>query len=207
MSARTFFEKDVKAKVAAAVAEVERQSSAEVVVALRKISGYYRHTDYLCGLALLVASLLIFLFHPEPFDIDLYAIEAAGFFAFGAVTSAFFPMLRRGLTSSRLMADNARTAARAAFVELGVSRTRGRHGVLVFISMFERKVEIVTDIGVDEAALGPLWKDALHRLTGAVEKPDFDRFLEALKAMGPALSKAVPRAADDENELPDEARL
>jgi putative membrane protein len=207
MSARTFFAADVKSRVAAAVAEVEGKTSAEVVVAVRKRAGFYRHTDYLSGLALTFASLLIFLFHPEPFDLDLYPIEAAGFFAFGSVTSAFFPALRRALTSSRLMAENTRTAARATFVELGVSRTRGRTGVLVFISMFERRVEVVTDIGIDEAALGPLWKDALHRLTEAVHKTEFDRFLDALRSLGPALAEALPRAADDTNELTDEARV
>jgi putative membrane protein len=207
MSARTFFAADVKTRVATTVAEIELQTSAEVVVAVRKISGFYRHTDYLAGIALAVASLLIFLFHPEPFEVDLYPIEAATCFAFGGFTSAFFPALRRGLTSSRLMADNARTAARAAFVDLGVSRTKARSGVLVFISMFERKVEVVTDIGIDQAALGPLWKDALHRLTEAVQKTEFDRFLEALRSMGPALGEALPRASDDVNEIPDEAHL
>jgi putative membrane protein len=206
MSASAFFAAEAKSKVMSAVADVERTTSAEIVVALRKISGHYRHTDYLVGLCLLALSLLIFLFHPEPFDSDLYPLEALGFFATGCVTSAFLPPLRRALTSSRLMAESARTAARAAFVELGVSRTRGRTGVLVFISMFERRVEVVTDIGVDEAALGPAWKDALHRLAGAAREAEFDRFLDGLRALGPALEAALPRAEDDINELSDEPR-
>jgi putative membrane protein len=207
MSARTFFAAEAKSKVTSAVADVESKTSAEIVVALRKISGHYRHTDYLVGLCLFSASLLIFLFHPEPFDSDLYPLEALGFFAFGCVISAFLPPLRRALTSSRLMAESARTAARAAFVDLGVSRTKGRTGVLVFISMFERRVEVVTDIGVVEAALGPEWKDAVHRLTSAVQRAELDRFLDGLRALGPALQGALPRAADDTNELPDEPRL
>src|SRR6188768_2418481 len=132
MSQRAFFTEDARSKVAAVVAEVEAQTSAEIVVALRKASGHYRHTDYLAGILVATASLLMFLFYPEPFDIDLYPIEAATFFAFGALTSAFFPPLRRALTSRRLMDRFTGTAARAAFVELGISRTRGRTGVLLF---------------------------------------------------------------------------
>jgi putative membrane protein len=206
MSHRSFFTEDARSRVAAAVAEVEGQTSAEIIVALRKSSGHYRHTDYLVGILLATASLLIFLFYPEPFDVDAYPIEAAAFFAFGCVTSAFLPPLRRALTSRRLMEQGTRTAARAAFVELGVSRTRGRTGVLVFVSMFERRVEVVADIGVDEAALVPAFRDALQKLERAVREGEIDRFLDGLRSMGPALACALPRAADDINELPDEVR-
>ena len=206
MSHQAFFTEDARSKVAAVVAEVESQSSAEIVVALRKSSGHYRHTDYLVAILIATASLLIFLFYPEPFDSDLYAIEAAGFFTFGLLTSAFFPPLRRALTSRRLMDRFTGTAARAAFVDLGISRTKARAGVLVFLSMFERRVEVVADIGIDEAALGTEWKDALHRLERAVERGEFDRFLDGVRAMGPVLAGALPRAADDINELADEVR-
>ena len=95
MSQRAFFTEDARSKVAAVVAEVEAQTSVEIVVALRKASGHYRHADYLAAILVSVASLLIFLFYPEPFDSDLYAIEAVGFFTFGLLTSAFFPPRRR----------------------------------------------------------------------------------------------------------------
>lgn len=207
MSARTFFATDAKAKVALAIAEVEAQTSAEVVVALRPSSGHYRHTDYLVGFALAAGALLVFLFHPQPFETNTFPLEFAASFVIGTLASAHLPPLRRLLTSPRLMAEGVRTAARAAFVELGVGRTAGRTGVLVFVSMFERRVEVVADSGVSEEALGEAWRDARARLAAAVARdPDLDRFLAALRAVGPILGGALPHAADDVNELSDEVR-
>ena len=59
-----------------------------------------------------------------------------------------------------------RTAARAAFVDQGISRTRGRTGILVFVSLFEREVEVVADVGVDPVLLGEDWTRAVAALTG-----------------------------------------
>src|SRR4029079_11028296 len=103
MGARTFFDPQVKAKVAAAVGQAEQQTAAEVVVALRKDSGHYRHTDYLIGAALAMASLLLFLFHPEPFDPDLFPLEMTVAFVIGTVASAYLAPLRRFCTRERLM--------------------------------------------------------------------------------------------------------
>jgi putative membrane protein len=206
MSARSFFEPDARTRVASAVAALERRTSAEVVVALRRASGHYVHTDYLVGCVLAMASLLVFLFHPHPFSIRVFPLEMTLFFALGSIVSANLAPLRRLLTSRRLMAESVRTAARAAFVDLGVARTRDRTGILVFVSMFERRVEIVADAGVDEAALGDAYREAQGKLAASLRRADMDAFLAALAALGPPLAAALPRAADDVNELADEAR-
>lgn len=203
----SFFAADAKARVAAAIAELERQTSAEVVVALRRRSGHYRHTDFLVGGLLALALLCVFLYHPEPFDYTYLPLELLVVFAFGALISAYFPPLRRLLTSRRLMAECVRVAARAAFVDLGISKTRDRTGVLVYLSILERRVEVVTDIGVKEEALGAEWATAKAKLVDALARPGtLDGLLGALQGLTPALAAALPRAADDVNELADEVR-
>jgi putative membrane protein len=91
-------------------------------------------------------------------------------------------------------------AARAAFVELGVSKTRGRSGILVFISMLERTAEVVGDIGIAPECL----RAELPALQAAVAKEDLRALVAALRAFSSPLCQAMPRAADDVNELPDE---
>jgi putative membrane protein len=205
MGTSAFTDKAAKAEVANAIREIERVTSAEVVVAVRASSGHYRHTDYLVGFALSFAALLVFLFDSHEFSIDWMPLDSVIAFALGAFVSASAPPLRRALTSRRLMRANVRTAARATFVKLGIAKTSGRTGILVYVSMFEKGVDVVADIGIDAAVLGAPLARAIAALDAAVRRgPSFSRFTEALRALGPILGKALPRLADDINELPDE---
>jgi putative membrane protein len=205
MASLAFTDKAAKGNVAAAIREVEGVTSAEVVVAVRPRSGHYRHTDYLVGFALSFAALNVFLFDAREFDIDWMPVDTLVAFVLGTFFSANVAPLRRGLTSRKLMRSNVSTAARAAFVDLKIAGTRARSGLLVFVSMFERRVEVVTDIGIDRAVLGPAFADAVAALESALRRgPSFPRFTAALRSLGPILARALPKQAGDVNELPDE---
>jgi putative membrane protein len=205
MAHTRFTDQTARADVAAAIREVESVTSAEIVVAVRPRSGHYRHTDYLLGFALSFAALIVFLFDSHEFSIDWMPIDTLIAFAIGTVFSANVPPLRRLLTSRKLMARKVRTAARAAFVDLGISRTSGRTGILVYASMFEKRVEVVSDIGIDAAVLGAPFAEAVASLDAAVRRgPSFPDFIGALRSLGPILAKALPRLEGDVNELPDE---
>jgi putative membrane protein len=201
----SFFSPDAKSRVTAAIKEIESMTSAEVVVSVRHASGSYRHTDYLFGFVFSMAVLALLLFSDREFPIHWFPLYVAIAFAFGALVCANVWTLRRLLTSPKLMRERVHAEACAAFVKLGVSRTSGRNGILVFASVFERRVEVVPDVGVDVAALGEGWTKftaALEASMGFVA--DFERFVEALRSLGPLAKAAMPRAADDVNELPDE---
>src|SRR5262245_51216139 len=130
MSHARFTDKTARADVAAAIREVEAVTSAEVVVAVRPRSGHYRHTDYLVGFVFAFAALLVFLFDSHEFAIDWMPLDTLVAFALGAVLSGNVPPLRRLLTSNKLMASNVHTASRATFVDLGITRTSARTGIL-----------------------------------------------------------------------------
>ena len=204
MSTRSFFAPGAPARVRAVVESVERQTSAEIVVALRRSSGHYRQADLLAGSLSALAALCVFLYYPEPFDFTYLPLELVGFFAFAGAASEHQPHLQRLLTSRKVRDENVHDAARAHFVDRGISRKTGRTGILVYLSALERRVEIVADIGVDEEALGPPWKEARARLEAALIRGSLDAFLTALETLGPILAQQLPHHAGDLNELPDE---
>ena len=205
MGTSAFTDKAAKAEVAQAIRDIERATSAEVVVAVRASSGHYRHSDYLVGFALAFAALLVFLFDSHEFSIDWMPLDTVIAFALGSYLSTSAPPLRRVLTSRRLMRANVRTAARATFFDLGIGKTSGRTGILVYVSMFEKGVEVVADVGIDTAVLGAPFTGAIAALDAALRRgPSFPRFTEALRALGPILGKTLPRLTDDINQLPDE---
>ncbi|MBJ6760109.1 hypothetical protein JGU66_04995 [Myxococcaceae bacterium JPH2] len=198
------FEESTRKRAAEVVAAIESRTSAEVVVAVRAASGQYRHADYLAGAGLAFVALLALLYVPQELALELFPLGVVLAFALGAVGCASVPALRRKLVSRTLQETSVRTAANAAFVELGVSRTSRRTGILVFVSHFERRVEVVADIGVDAQALGPEWRSVLDALSSAVATSAApEPFFEALRRFEHPLSRVLPRLEDDVNELPD----
>lgn len=204
MTARAFYEQSAESEVARVVEGLERESGAEVVVAVRAISGHYAGEDSILGFLFAYVGLMLFLFHPTPIRIEGFALEFPLLFGIGMALSMWVPPVRRLLTSRERLQHSATTAARAAFVELGVSRTRARTGLLVFVSMFERKVVVVTDVGIERTALG----DALVRLETVLDRHvDLPAFVAALDGLSAPLKAVCPRALDDENELADAVRV
>lgn len=205
MSERDFFEKRARTRVREAIEAVEAQTSAELVVAVRRQASLYRHVDLAMGSVSAFIVLLLLLFLPWSFDVNWMPVEVALSFSVGAAISSTFWAHKRWLVRDRCLREATWRAACTLFHEKGISRTSGRNGILVLVSMLERRVEIVTDIGIDVDALGPRWNEALEKIRGAVgAKPDFDRFAQALVELGPVLGALMPRADDDVNELPDE---
>jgi putative membrane protein len=202
---RTFFQENARARVTAAIKEIELQTSAEVVVAVRNSSGLYRDVDYLFGFGASIAALLVLLFHPHPFALEGMPLDLIAAFAAGALFCAYARPLRRALAPRKRMDASCLVAARAAFVELGVGRTKDRNGIFVLVSLFERRVKVVADVGIDPAKLGGEWGTRVVALEGSLARgASIDRFLEALRALGPPLGASMPRSPDDVNELPDE---
>lgn len=205
MSTRAFFTQDAKARVSATIKEIEAQTSAEVVVAVRHESGVYRAADYLFGALAALSTLAFMLFSRRVFPIRWFPADVTVAFVVGVFVCANFPLLRRLLTPGKQMKENVHAAACAAFIKMGVSRTTGRNGILVFVSLFEKKIEVLPDIGVDMSALDKDWPRFLAGLEQSMGfQADFDRFVEGLRALGPIAKGPMPRSEDDVNELPDE---
>ncbi len=205
MSEREFFTSDAKTKTAATIKEVEAETSAEVVVAVRHRAGDYRGADYLFGAILALLALVVLLFAPQSFAIETMPFDVILAFVVGAYLCSKLPVVARLVTTAKGRRVGLHQAACAAFVDLGIGRTRGRNGILVFASMLERTVEVVPDVGIDAKVLGEPWVKARAELeTSLRPKPDLARFLSALRALGPALAPTMPHRPDDVNELPDE---
>jgi putative membrane protein len=170
MAARDFFLPESRKRVGAAVEAIESETSAEVVVTVRKRAGNYSQTDLFVGSVFSLLALMYMLFGAYPFDVGWMPINVMVAFIVGAGMTLEVAALRRMLTPASFLAESTITAAHAAFYELGISRTTGRTGVLVFVAMFERRVEVVPDIAVKPEELGSEWKAAVESLQAALRE-------------------------------------
>jgi len=206
MAEKSFFREEARTAVREAIETVESQTSAELVVSVRPRSASYLAVDILVGCLTAFAALLLLLFHPMAFAIAWMPAEVVLAFLLGCFLSWGYGDIKRWVVPAKYQHQATWREACAVFHERRVSATSGRNGLLVFVSLLERRVEVVTDIGIDTAQLES-WSTAQDALQAAVRKPDLARFVEALKALGPILGASMARQEDDVNELPDEMDL
>jgi len=206
MSEGDFFSDQAKQATKSSVEKAEAQTCAEIVVAVRKSSGRYGVLAYHFGLGLAALVVGYLLVAPEVYGAFAIALDGIVVFAIGALLAANLDTVKRALSRGSTLDANVRQGARAAFFDLGISRTSGRHGVLVYASMFERRCVVLADIGVDSARLGAPWAASQTDLSDAVNRRDLAAFQRLIVGLGAVLCVEHPRAADDVNELPDEVQ-
>ena len=96
-------------------------------------------------------------------------------------------------------------AAQRAFARLGVARTRGRTGVLVFVVPSRRQVVVLADEGALARLDLSVWRDAAARIAAAFAHGHGSAGLvEGIDLLARALSVPFPRERTDVNELPDQ---
>jgi putative membrane protein len=204
MREREFFAPGFRERVGAAVARVELQTGAEVVVCVRPRCATYEGARHLAGALFSFMALLVLLFHPIEFSVKAMPSAVALLYVLGYWVAGRSPRMLRWFTPRRVREGQVSLAARAAFLELGVTETRRRVGVLVFVSLLERRVELLGDRGLPPDLLGEPWAQAAEALRATLARgPQPDAFLAGVEALGPVLARAAPRHEDDENELPD----
>lgn len=198
----SLFEATARELTSKVVEEIEARTAAELVVCVRGLSGHYKHVDYLCGMVLGFATMVLLLYVPQEIPLEAFPLFVLVAFAAGTSLCANVPAVRRRLVPRVLREESVRLAARAAFYELGVSRTSARTGVLVYVSGLEQRVEVVADVGVDTVSLGTAWDEAVERLNAAAARGDSaEPFLQALRQLGEVLARALPATGDNPNEL------
>lgn len=201
MSAR-FLDAPARAAFSRAIETIESTSAVEVVIAVRRTSAGYHHANALVAALAVFAGLAAMLFSSEDFSILAILIDpfVVGAIAVGLVELA--PAIKRGLTPRAAREREVRRAARATFVERGVHHTRDRSGLLVYISWLEQRAVVIADRGLDRALPAAALASLEDALTAAIPRGGA-AVAAVLEADLGTLAPAVPRRADDRNELPD----
>jgi putative membrane protein len=203
MAAR-FLDDAARAAFQEAIEAIERSSSAEVVVALRRQSAGYLLANLILGGAAAFLSLAYMLYATHQFSLLSILIDP---FVVGLAVGALVelvPPLKRLLVSASRQRAAVERGAKVAFFDRGVSNTRGRTGVLIYLSWLEGQAVVLADSGVAKAFRdGGEGGKALERKLTAAMAQSGAAVARALGELAEALAAAMPRGQDDVNELPD----
>ena len=203
MSERDFLAPSAKQRTSQAIVAIEAQTAVEVVVAVRRRAARHVLTSVAFGAACGLTSFLVMWFSPQIYDVGTMPIDVLVSSVLGAGLCAAVGPLRRALTPKHFARKSAESAASRAFTELGIDKTRGRTGLLVYVALFERAVVLVPDSGIPAAAVGDALAGIRAAAVNAVERRDLEGFLAELARLGPGCAAVLPRQAGDENELCD----
>ena len=202
---KAFFSEAELEAVRRAVAEAETRSTGEIATMVVDQSDPYREAEQLG--ALLVAGLLAVVAAVILHHVTIWTYIPLVCLLFFPVLFLFrrFPLLKLSFVGPRRQAEAVRERALRAFYEKGLYRTRDETGILIFISLLERKVWILGDRGINEKIPPGSWQSLAGELASGLRS---GRAAEALcrviASCGAELSRHFPRRPDDRNELPDE---
>ena len=195
-------EEDKKA-ISEAIAKAEARTSGEIVFAITEASGRYRHSHLqlaLTGMAVITALYLVI---PGPHSISTVLWTEILSFAFLYGLAARVPW-RRWFIPARELEARVREAACMEFYSSGLYRTRDANGVLIYLSVLERRVVVLGDKAIHEKMGDEHWievRDLIIR--GIRQGQGRSGICSAIEKCGDALADHFPRKADDTNELPD----
>ena len=195
----------VTSSLAEAVRRVEDCSCAELVVEVRARSGSYAQADARFAALFAFIVLLVTLFSAWSFGPVLVAVDVALAYGIGLVLAARSDLVRRLMTTSRERAERVRIHAAAAFVERGIANTSLESGVLLYLSLMERQIDIIADRGVLNAVPSLEWNQLLVKAKRS--EASLDTLLEVVRLLEPLLGSHLPASSGDRDELPNAPRF
>lgn len=95
-----------------------------------------------------------------------------------------------------------RDLAEEEFAKLGMTATRDKTGILIFVLLKERQFYILADSGINEKVEQTVWDSVRNNMQEKFKNGDYlSGVLSAVEQVGKILSKHFPIKADDTNEL------
>lgn len=225
MNANTFLSQDEQKSIEQKIAEAESRTGAEFVCAIATESGRYDRAEGIWGLIFS----LIFLALAYANPVDTFGLSSASGewgaelfpgllwltiavvigFIVGNVLASNAYWLRGLLVSENEMEEETRRAASHVFALRQLSATENSRGVLIYLSLFERRVVILADKGalvyLTQSDVDKLCSEAVGKLRQGEGK---EMFLTTIDAAADLLAPGLTPDEDEVvNELSNELAL
>ena len=189
-------------RIADAITAAERATSGEIVAVVTKESSSYLYAPFMwaSAIALLVPWPLIhFTWWPSTW------VYGAQLLAFAVLLAVMLPRpVRYWLVPRSIKRARARRRAVEQFLVQNLHTTAGRTGVLIFVSVAERHVEILADSGIEQRVPKETWQSIVDGLTHEIAAGRaIEGFIAAVVSVGTHLATHFPPGSADRNELPD----
>lgn len=198
----SLFTREEEERISAAIMAAERKTSGEIVAVITDSSETYLYVPFLWAA-------LLSLLAPWPLIhftwMKVQYIFLIQLVVFLVLLVLLWPKhVRAALVPRSVRNLHAKRRATEQFLVQNLHTTKGRTGVLIFVSVAERHAEVLADKAIDDKVPGGTWQEIVDSLTSEISQGRAaDGFITAIKAAGEHLARHFPPGASDPNELPD----
>lgn len=187
------FTREEEERISAAITAAERKTSGEIVAVVADSSETYLYAPFLW--AALVSLLVPWpLIHFTWMKVQyIFLIQLAVFLVLLVV---LWPKnVRVALVPRSIRNNQAKRRATEQFLAQNLHTTKGRTGVLIFVSVAERHAEVLADKAIDDRVPAGTWQEIVDTLTSEISQGRAaDGFIQAIMAAGDHLARHFPRA-------------
>lgn len=187
--------------IAETVRQAESLTAGEIVVVVDHAASSYRTVPVVMALSL---SLLV----PWPL-LAMTTISAPRIFLVQIICAALLlgTLLWYGrggrFVPGFVKRGRAHGVALREFTARGLTRTRARTGVLLYVAIQERYAEILVDTGIEGRIAQDVWDGIVEALLAAAREDQLrDGLIDAVRSVGAVLANHAPPLPDDIDELP-----
>jgi putative membrane protein len=191
-----------------AVQRAERQTSGEIVPMVVSASHHYPLAAASGGvvlalpLALMLTSLLGSTLWLGSQNMWLFLLFSTILYLPARAFVAHSIVLKRFFLRADQVAEEVEEAAITSFYREKLYRTRDQNGILIFISVLERRVYILGDRGIDAKINNNSWQEIVNGLTAGIRRgKQGEALLAAVNQVGEILKHHFPIQEGDRNEL------
>ncbi|ODS01143.1 hypothetical protein AUC68_12255 [Methyloceanibacter methanicus] len=195
------FTPDEHALISEAITRAEKTTSGEIVVVVARCSSGYHFFALMC-VALAALAVPLPLIHLTKWPIEYVYLLQLAVFAAGVILTQW-RKLRVAIAPGWLKRSRAHLRAIEQFLVQNLHTTKGRTGVLLYVSDAERYAEVIADNGIYEKVSQHVWDDLIADLTARIGHGDrVQGFVEAVERCGEILAEHFPPEPLGEDELP-----
>lgn len=191
-----------QSRIEAAIAELEQASAAEIAVAVaQRSSGYAAYPALWAACLALIAGWVFAIYEPDVLATHLVFAQAVTLI--GAVLLLHFTPLGMILVPSSVKRGRAAAMARVEFTRLVHDRTRGKNGVLLYVSLSERYVEIIADDGIAAEIAQERWQTIVDDFRTRARRARLgENLVQLIGECAAVLAARFPAQPGQVNELP-----
>lgn len=205
LRSQTFFSDEERELIRLSVESAEAGTSGEIATMVVDHSDRYREAEVLGGILLAGLAAVIIAVATQHTTIWSYLPLTLLLSYPARLLFNRFPGLKFPFVNKRRMMHAVRERAVRAFFEKKLYKTRDENGILIFISILERKVWILGDRNIDRKIPHETWQALAREVsTGIRERRASEALCAVIEKSGRILAEHFPKTANDVNELPDD---
>ena len=195
-------------RVVAAIKDAETGTSGEIMVVVARQSDDYVHVPIhvAAGVALAIPFILPWAARFFPWaTVSLWWVFGIQLLAFIIVALVLsHNWFRYMVTPRRLMRKYAHRNAATQFLTFHTHATGGRTGILIFVSLLERYIEVVGDTSIAAKVSKADWQKIIDAMLPLLKDQRLaDALVLGIEQAGHTLAKHFPPDTPNPNELPD----